>query len=86
MLVINEHCDLQGVCLVHQMVMPVRAMSLYEYERIILKLLFIVYDYLLSLEEQEESEETENQIYIRHLEAILQSIPLEKDLDHLLAS
>ncbi|NWQ74068.1 HEAT1 protein, partial [Columbina picui] len=37
-------------------------------------------------EEQEESEETENQIYIRHLEAILQSIPLEKDLDHLLAS
>ncbi|NXV94012.1 HEAT1 protein, partial [Calonectris borealis] len=37
-------------------------------------------------EEQEESEETENQIYITHLEAILQSIPLEKDLDHLLAS
>ncbi|KAK2531529.1 Heatr1 [Columba guinea] len=37
-------------------------------------------------EKQEESEETENQIYIRHLEAILQSIPLEKDLDHLLAS
>ncbi|XP_075352080.1 HEAT repeat-containing protein 1 isoform X1 [Mycteria americana] len=37
-------------------------------------------------EEQEESEETENHIYIRHLEAILQSIPLEKDLDHLLAS
>ncbi|KAM6365959.1 HEAT repeat-containing protein 1 isoform 1-T1 [Alca torda] len=37
-------------------------------------------------EEQEESEETENQIYIRHLEAIIQSIPLEKDLDHLLAS
>ncbi|KAM6138113.1 HEAT repeat-containing protein 1 [Phoenicopterus ruber ruber] len=37
-------------------------------------------------EEQEESEETENQIYIRHLEAILQSIPLEKDLDHLVAS
>ncbi|XP_008944880.1 PREDICTED: HEAT repeat-containing protein 1-like, partial [Merops nubicus] len=37
-------------------------------------------------EEQEESEETENQIYIKHLEAILQSIPLEKDLDHLLAS
>ncbi|XP_009700192.1 PREDICTED: LOW QUALITY PROTEIN: HEAT repeat-containing protein 1 [Cariama cristata] len=34
----------------------------------------------------EESEEAENQIYIRHLEAILQSIPLEKDLDHLLAS
>uniref|UniRef100_A0A8C3JJA2 HEAT repeat-containing protein 1 n=1 Tax=Calidris pygmaea TaxID=425635 RepID=A0A8C3JJA2_9CHAR len=34
----------------------------------------------------EESEETENQIYIRHLEAIIQSIPLEKDLDHLLAS
>ncbi|NXD79776.1 HEAT1 protein, partial [Halcyon senegalensis] len=38
------------------------------------------------MEEQEEPEETENQIYIRHLEAILQSIPLEKDLDHLLAS
>ncbi|XP_032864479.2 HEAT repeat-containing protein 1 [Tyto alba] len=37
-------------------------------------------------EEQEESEETENHIYIRHLEAILQSIPLEKGLDHLLAS
>ncbi|NWQ91973.1 HEAT1 protein, partial [Burhinus bistriatus] len=37
-------------------------------------------------EEQGESEETENQIYIRHLEAIIQSIPLEKDLDHLLAS
>ncbi|NWR66054.1 HEAT1 protein, partial [Bucorvus abyssinicus] len=37
-------------------------------------------------EEQEESEEAENQIYISHLEAILQSIPLEKDLDHLLAS
>uniref|UniRef100_A0A8C8EF86 HEAT repeat-containing protein 1 n=1 Tax=Otus sunia TaxID=257818 RepID=A0A8C8EF86_9STRI len=38
------------------------------------------------MEEQEESEETENQIYIRHLEAILQSVPLEKGLDHLLAS
>ncbi|XP_069656780.1 HEAT repeat-containing protein 1 isoform X1 [Haliaeetus albicilla] len=37
-------------------------------------------------EEQEEPEETQNQIYIQHLEAILQSIPLEKDLDHLLAS
>ncbi|XP_009995899.1 PREDICTED: HEAT repeat-containing protein 1 [Chaetura pelagica] len=37
-------------------------------------------------EEQEEAEETKNQIYIRHLEAIIQSIPLEKDLDHLLAS
>uniref|UniRef100_A0A8C0C232 HEAT repeat-containing protein 1 n=1 Tax=Buteo japonicus TaxID=224669 RepID=A0A8C0C232_9AVES len=34
----------------------------------------------------EEPEETQNQIYIQHLEAILQSIPLEKDLDHLLAS
>uniref|UniRef100_A0A8C0HS52 HEAT repeat-containing protein 1 n=1 Tax=Buteo japonicus TaxID=224669 RepID=A0A8C0HS52_9AVES len=32
----------------------------------------------------EEPEETQNQIYIQHLEAILQSIPLEKDLDHLL--
>nr|XP_038032937.1 HEAT repeat-containing protein 1 isoform X1 [Anas platyrhynchos] len=37
-------------------------------------------------EEQEESEEREDHIYIRHLEAILQTIPLEKDLDHLLAS
>ncbi|KAM6086348.1 LOW QUALITY PROTEIN: HEAT repeat-containing protein 1 [Theristicus caerulescens] len=37
-------------------------------------------------EEEEESEGTDNQIYMRHLEAILQSIPLEKDLDHLLAS
>ncbi|XP_051470249.1 HEAT repeat-containing protein 1 isoform X1 [Apus apus] len=37
-------------------------------------------------EEQEEAEETESQIYIRHLEAIIRSIPLEKDLDHLLAS
>ncbi|NXK98660.1 HEAT1 protein, partial [Formicarius rufipectus] len=36
-------------------------------------------------EEQEESEETENDIYIRHLQAILESVPLEKDLDHLLA-
>ncbi|XP_071595136.1 HEAT repeat-containing protein 1-like isoform X1 [Heliangelus exortis] len=38
------------------------------------------------VEEQEGAEETENQIYIQHLEAIIQSIPLEKDLDHLLAS
>ncbi|XP_041341384.1 HEAT repeat-containing protein 1 isoform X1 [Pyrgilauda ruficollis] len=37
-------------------------------------------------EEQEESEETENDIYIEHLQAILESIPLEKDLDSLLAS
>ncbi|NXG04878.1 HEAT1 protein, partial [Sakesphorus luctuosus] len=37
-------------------------------------------------EEQEESEETENDIYVRHLQAILESVPLEKDLDHLLAS
>ncbi|NWV31460.1 HEAT1 protein, partial [Grantiella picta] len=37
-------------------------------------------------EEQEESEETENDIYIKHLQAILESIPLEKDLDCLLAS
>ncbi|NXW62664.1 HEAT1 protein, partial [Eurystomus gularis] len=37
-------------------------------------------------EEHEESEETENERYIRHLEAILQSIPLENNLDHLLAS
>ncbi|XP_054136072.1 HEAT repeat-containing protein 1 [Melozone crissalis] len=37
-------------------------------------------------EEQEESEETENDIYIKHLQAILESIPLEKDLDSLLAS
>ncbi|XP_010150075.1 PREDICTED: HEAT repeat-containing protein 1 [Eurypyga helias] len=37
-------------------------------------------------DKQEESEETENQMYIKHLEAIIQSIPLENDLDHLLAS
>ncbi|NXL89938.1 HEAT1 protein, partial [Alectura lathami] len=37
-------------------------------------------------EEQEESEEREDHIHIRHLEAILQNIPLENDLDHLLAS
>ncbi|NWV24353.1 HEAT1 protein, partial [Origma solitaria] len=37
-------------------------------------------------EEQEESEETENDIYIKHLQAILETIPLEKDLDCLLAS
>ncbi|NWZ13446.1 HEAT1 protein, partial [Agelaius phoeniceus] len=37
-------------------------------------------------EEQEESEEIENDIYIKHLQAILESIPLEKDLDSLLAS
>ncbi|NWT08500.1 HEAT1 protein, partial [Vireo altiloquus] len=37
-------------------------------------------------EEQEESEETENDIYVKHLQAILESIPLEKDLDCLLAS
>ncbi|XP_071288515.1 HEAT repeat-containing protein 1 [Agelaius tricolor] len=37
-------------------------------------------------EEQEESEEIENDIYIQHLQAILESIPLEKDLDSLLAS
>ncbi|XP_064014659.1 HEAT repeat-containing protein 1 [Pogoniulus pusillus] len=37
------------------------------------------------MEEQGESEEMENQVYIKHLEAILQSIPLENDLDHLLA-
>ncbi|NXG45204.1 HEAT1 protein, partial [Psilopogon haemacephalus] len=38
------------------------------------------------MEEQGESEDTEYQIYIKYLEAILQSIPLENDLDHLLAS
>ncbi|NWU93578.1 HEAT1 protein, partial [Upupa epops] len=38
------------------------------------------------MEEQEEPEETQNQIYVTCLEAILQSIPLERDLDHLLAS
>ncbi|NWV62750.1 HEAT1 protein, partial [Malurus elegans] len=37
-------------------------------------------------EEQEEPEETENDIYIKHLQAILETIPLEKDLDCLLAS
>lgn len=66
--------------------MPVQTVSFNQYEGVILKLFFIFYDHTLSLEKQEESEETENQIYIRHLEAILQSIPLEKDLDHLLAS
>ena len=86
MLVINERCGLQVACLVHWMMMPVQGLSFSQYEGDILKLLFIFYDYALSLEEQEESEETENQIYIRHLEAILQTIPLEKDLDHLLAS
>ncbi|NXO05043.1 HEAT1 protein, partial [Rhinopomastus cyanomelas] len=37
-------------------------------------------------EEQEEPEETQNQIYFEYLEAVLQNIPLEKDLDQLLAS
>ncbi|NXU18448.1 HEAT1 protein, partial [Pardalotus punctatus] len=37
-------------------------------------------------EEREESEETENDIYVKHLQAILESVPLEKDLDCLLAS
>lgn len=86
MLVINEHCGLQVVCLVHQMMMPVQAINFNQCEGVILKPLFIFYDYALSLEEQKESEGTENQIYIRHLEAILQTVPLEKDLDHLLAS
>ncbi|NXP21354.1 HEAT1 protein, partial [Scytalopus superciliaris] len=36
-------------------------------------------------EEQEESEETGNDVYIRHLQTILESVPLEKDLDCLLA-
>nr|XP_032630936.1 HEAT repeat-containing protein 1 [Chelonoidis abingdonii] len=36
-------------------------------------------------ERHEESEVTDNHIYTRHLEAILTSIPLEKDLDRLLA-
>uniref|UniRef100_A0A452ICU1 HEAT repeat-containing protein 1 n=1 Tax=Gopherus agassizii TaxID=38772 RepID=A0A452ICU1_9SAUR len=36
-------------------------------------------------EGHEESEVTDNHIYTRHLEAILTSIPLEKDLDRLLA-
>lgn len=73
------------LCVWYRMV-PVQTISFNQYEGVILKLFFIFYDYTLSLEEQEESEETENQIYIRHLEAILQSIPLEKNLDHLLAS
>lgn len=46
----------------------------------------MVHHLLLSLEEQEEFEETENDIYIKHLQAILESIPLERDLDSLLAS
>ncbi|XP_007435093.1 HEAT repeat-containing protein 1 isoform X1 [Python bivittatus] len=36
-------------------------------------------------ETEEGSNMIENQIYIKHLEAILTTIPLEKDLDHLLA-
>lgn len=84
-LVIDGHCGLQVMCLVHQM-MPIQAINFNQYEGFILKLVFIFCDYVLSLEEQEESEETENPIYMRHLEAILQSIPLEKGLDHLLAS
>ncbi|XP_009073918.1 PREDICTED: HEAT repeat-containing protein 1 [Acanthisitta chloris] len=39
-----------------------------------------------NMEEQEESEETVNDICIKHLQAILESVPLEEDLDHLLAS
>ncbi|XP_066467559.1 HEAT repeat-containing protein 1 [Tiliqua scincoides] len=35
--------------------------------------------------EQEESDEDDNEIFIKHLEAIITNIPLEKDLDHLLA-
>lgn len=84
--VIGKRCGLQIVCLVHQIMMPVQAIRFNEYEGIILKLLFMFYDYVLSLEEQEESEETEREIYVRHLEAILQTIPLENDLDNLLAS
>ncbi|NXB80217.1 HEAT1 protein, partial [Donacobius atricapilla] len=37
-------------------------------------------------EEQEESKKKENDIYIKHLQAILRRIPLERDLDSLLAS
>ncbi|NWW83175.1 HEAT1 protein, partial [Climacteris rufus] len=37
-------------------------------------------------EEQEGSEERDSGIYIKHLQAVLDSIPLEKDLDCLLAS
>ncbi|NXC32312.1 HEAT1 protein, partial [Campylorhamphus procurvoides] len=36
-------------------------------------------------EEEEESEDTANDVYIRHLQAILESVPLENDLDCLLA-
>lgn len=34
---------------------------------------------------QEETDVDDNQISINHLEAIITNIPLEKDLDHLLA-
>lgn len=72
--------------LVHQVILPIQAICFNQYEKVIFKLLFIFYDYSLFLEEQEDSGETEDHIYIKHLEGILQSIPLEKDLDHLLAS
>lgn len=68
------------------MILPIQAICFSQYEKVVFKLLFIIYDYSLFLEEQEDSEEREDHIYIKHLEGILQSIPLEKDLDHLLAS
>lgn len=68
------------------MMLPIPATSFSQDGGVMFKLLFICYYYSFFLEEQEESEEREDHIYIRHLEAILQTIPLEKDLDHLLAS
>lgn len=84
--VISGRCGLQLVCLVHQMILPIPATSFSQGGEVMFKLLFVCYYYSFSLEEQEEPEEREDHIYISHLEAILQTIPLEKDLDHLLAS
>lgn len=68
------------------MILPIRVICFSQYEKVAFKLLFIINDYSLFLEDQEDSEDREDHIYIKHLEGILQSIPLEKDLDHLLAS
>ncbi|KAG8123551.1 hypothetical protein E2320_019037 [Naja naja] len=46
----------------------------------------LVHSAIYGKAEMEEGSHTiDNQIYIKHLEAILTTIPLEKDLDHLLA-
>lgn len=74
------------MCLVQQVILPIQVICFSQYEKVAFKLLFIINDYSLFLEDQEDSEDREDHIYIKHLEGILQSIPLEKDLDHLLAS